>query len=238
MVTVKIELPKLEIVQKFLDKITSSNTGQQIDLLFADKLKFQREINAAKATLKAQKLSEQLGITIKPIPTKILVPLLENASLEDEDELQDKWANMIVNMADSEKNLQNQIFPYLLGQISLQEYNELKVLCKKEIAFGERENNIAQIQDKREKRIETNRVKIAKLDGHQLSLQEFEKANLVRLGLVRQLPPRFYIEEFEIETNDDGNFNSMQPDIEMDIDDYGFKLSELGERFLELCEIQ
>ena len=31
MITIKVELPKLEVVQKLLDKITSSNTVQQLD---------------------------------------------------------------------------------------------------------------------------------------------------------------------------------------------------------------
>jgi len=165
------------------------------------------------------------------------VPLLENASLENSEELQDKWANMIANMADSENNLQNQIFPYLLSQISIQEYEELKELSNKESAFRKKENNISQLPiDSRERRVALINHEIEKLNGYKLNLKEYEKANLTRLGLIRQLPPRMYIEEFSLDFEELQN-RWYQPGIEMDVDDYGFRLNELGERFLLLCEV-
>ncbi|HEY9262782.1 hypothetical protein, partial [Chitinophaga sp.] len=61
-------------------------------------------------------------ISPKSISLKLLCPLLDNASLEEDDFLQDKWAILLSNLVDSESNIQNHVFPYILGQISKTEF--------------------------------------------------------------------------------------------------------------------
>ena len=51
-----------------------------------------------------------------------MCPLLENASLEEDPILQDKWAILLSNLVDSDQNIENHVFPYILGQISTNEY--------------------------------------------------------------------------------------------------------------------
>ena len=48
--------------------------------------------------------------------------MLEGAALEDDEVLQDKWAILLSNLVDSEQNIQNHVFPYILGQISSNEF--------------------------------------------------------------------------------------------------------------------
>ena len=121
----------LEIAKDFVDKLIGPSV-EQIGLLFADNIKYFRFKNQVKILIKAKEYVESKNIDTKSIPLKILVPLIEKASLEENEELQNKWAIMITNLADSKKNLQNQIFPYILGQISIEEYEELYTLNEKE----------------------------------------------------------------------------------------------------------
>lgn len=60
------------------------------------------------------------------ISPKLLTPLLEYASLEDNEKLQDKWATLLANMVDSDQNVENHVFPYLLSQVSIQEFELLE----------------------------------------------------------------------------------------------------------------
>lgn len=48
---------------------------------------------------KAQKLTKQLSINPKAINMKLLVPLLENGSLEDDEKIIDMWSHLLANAA-------------------------------------------------------------------------------------------------------------------------------------------
>jgi hypothetical protein len=64
-----------------------------------DKLKYRRWKNQLSLMVKAQKLLAEKGVSQipHPIPFKLAIPLLEGASLEDDNYLQDKWAHLLVN---------------------------------------------------------------------------------------------------------------------------------------------
>ena len=240
----------LELAKDFANKILGP-TIEEVGLLFADKVKFYRYKNQVNILLKARKYVESKNIDVKEIPTKILVPLLEQASLEENEQLQFKWANLIGNLADSEQNLQNQIFPYLLGQLSLNEYQELANLSQRETQFR---------QEKEKTRTESNKFKEEKgqfvsfpkeiLSKQQkieeveqsgfsmLELEAFELANLERLGLIKSRPPQIIIDEFKT----GGNFQEYGEieewhQIEAKYETLGFegvRITELGEIFIKL----
>jgi hypothetical protein len=237
----------LELAKDFLGKLISP-TVEEVGLLISDNIKFLRFKNQVRILLKAKDYVEKQNLSIKEIPIKILVPLLEKASLEDNEVLQDKWSNMIVNMVDSENNLQNQIFPYILSQISIEEYNELRELIAKEKDFSKRKTELVELRVKLDDQYsfkkETKKAK-EELDkteatGFWLSLEEFEQENLLRLGLIKKLPPKIYIEEFKTGSN---SFHEMgeqwhQIKAEYDFDDFGYRITELGEKFIEICEVE
>lgn len=232
----------LDLAKDFLGKLISP-TIEEVGLLISENVKFLRFKNQVNILLKAKDYVEKKKINLKEIPIKILVPLLDNASLEDNEELQDKWANMIVNLVDSQMNLQNQIFPYLLSQISIEEYNELKILIEKETEFVYQRLDYLKARDKfsfqltREERKIKEDVDKIEQGGFPLNLEDFEKANLFRLGLVRQLPPKIYIEEFSTGSRDEGE-KWHQLEAEYDADNYGYRVTELGKKFIEICELE
>ncbi|MDP1710138.1 MAG: Abi-alpha family protein [bacterium] len=234
----------LELAKDFLGKLISP-TIEEVGLLISDNVKFLRFKNQVRILLKAKSYVEKHNISLKEIPIKILVPLLDKASLEDDELLQDKWAKMLVNMVDSENNLQNQIFPYTLSQISIEEYNALKELLQKELLHREEKKQLASLReaDKFLMNVETKKLnkQINKIeqDGFILMLEEFECANLVRLGLVRELPPKILIEEFKTGGSEyDSREEWHQIDAEYDIDDFGNRITELGEKFIQICELE
>lgn len=248
----------LELAKEFLGKLISP-TIEEIGLLMSDNIRFLRFKNQVKILLKAKAYVEQHNISVKEVPIKILVPLLEKASLEEDETLQDKWANMLTNMADSESNLQNQIFPYLLSQISIEEYNALKEMLDKEIAFIAKCKDYDRLVSEEKEKKEKEKIKLIhspyvsshnnikeeidsiEQEGFILFLQEFEISNLQRLGLIRQMPPRVFIKGFKT-GGQDLTFSGIIPEQWHDIeakyerDNNGYRISELGERFLTICE--
>lgn len=232
----------LDLAKEFLGKLIGP-TVEELGLLAGDSIKYLRFKNQIRILLKARDYVEKRKLSVKEIPVKILVPLLENSSLEENDDLQDKWASMLTNMVDSELNLQNQIFPYLLGQISIQEFNQLKKLSKDEAEYL---REVTELQEKRKSDVLLNSRELRDLSkklqeteqrGLWINLEEYERANLIRLGLIRELPPKIYVHEFQTGGFDRGE-EWHQLKAEYDHGDIGYRITELGERFLEICELK
>ncbi len=69
--------------------------------IFEDKLKYMRWERQVRLMQRADQLLRDSGLSspTRAIPLKLAVPLLEAASLEDDDYLQDLWARLLVNAA-------------------------------------------------------------------------------------------------------------------------------------------
>ena len=71
-----------EIAERVRDEIRVYRYGRQLSMLS-----------------KAEKLAKDAGFTPKAVPIKLLFGLLEGASLEENEELHDKWAALLANAA-------------------------------------------------------------------------------------------------------------------------------------------
>lgn len=69
--------------------------------LFEDKLKYMRWERQVHLMQRAEQLMKDVGLAqpTRSIPLKLALPLFEAASLEDDDDLQDLWARLLVNGA-------------------------------------------------------------------------------------------------------------------------------------------
>lgn len=117
----------IELVKSFVEKLVGASF-EETGLLIADNIKLIRFKNQLKILTKAQSIVKDSGIDIKQISLKALVPLLEYSSLEDNETLQDRWVNLLVNYVDSNENYTSTIFPFILNQISTNELLELENL--------------------------------------------------------------------------------------------------------------
>lgn len=82
----------------FVSRYISGSLEQGMGI-FEDKLRYMRWERQMRLMEKASEYMATLGIEAptKPIPLKLAIPLLEAASLEDDDYLQDLWAKLLVN---------------------------------------------------------------------------------------------------------------------------------------------
>ena len=110
----------IDLVKGFVEKLVGASI-EEVGLMWADNVKLRRFKNQIKILTKAQKIVAESGINVKQISLKTLVPLLEYSSLEDDETLQDKWTNLIVNFIDSNQKYESTIFPFILNQLSSKE---------------------------------------------------------------------------------------------------------------------
>lgn len=133
----------IDLAKSFVDKLVLPPI-EELGLLVKDQISYWRFNNQVKILNKAKSICEKNRISVKSIPPKLLCPYLENASLEDDDKLQDKWAILLVNMVDSQQNIQNHVFPYILSQLSKDEFNLLEsVLIEKKKRVSDLEKELS-----------------------------------------------------------------------------------------------
>ncbi|MBI5936254.1 MAG: DUF4393 domain-containing protein [Betaproteobacteria bacterium] len=87
---------------KFISRFVAGPLEQGVGI-FEDKLKYMRWERQVRLMQRADQLLGEIGLAqpTRAIPLKLAVPLLEAASLEDDDRLQDLWARLLVNAANS-----------------------------------------------------------------------------------------------------------------------------------------
>jgi hypothetical protein len=111
----------LDVAKEFLQKLIGPSL-EEAGLLLKESIALWRFRNQVSILAKANEICQRKGIKPSPISLKLLCPLIDAASLEEDPDMQSKWAALLSNMVDSEKNIQNHVFPYILGQLSLPEF--------------------------------------------------------------------------------------------------------------------
>lgn len=86
----------------FISRFISGSLEQGMGI-FEDKLKYMRWERQLRLMKRAEQMMSELGIEgpTRAIPLKLAVPLLQAASFEDDDYLQDLWARLLVNGANA-----------------------------------------------------------------------------------------------------------------------------------------
>lgn len=128
----------IDLAKKFVDRMIMPSV-EETGLLLKDQVTRWRFNNQIKILNKSKSYCEANGIDPKTISLKILCPLLEYAGLEEDEELQSKWSILLGNMVDSEQNIENHVFPYLLSQISNSEFSLLETAFQIKVRHFEAE---------------------------------------------------------------------------------------------------
>ena len=88
-------------IEKFLSKIISPPL-KEIGELLVDKVRFWRFKNQVDILKKSDEYLKKRNINPKKISLKVLVPLLEAGSLEEDEFMQDKWAALLASAINSD----------------------------------------------------------------------------------------------------------------------------------------
>lgn len=217
---------------------------REISETWGDSFKLRRFKNQVNILLKAQKILEEKNLDPKKVELKILVPMLEFSSLEEDENLQKRWANLIANIVTLEGNL-------LLKQNSL---DILKKISSEEAKFLD--HLFIQIKNQRYTKFEKQRTyqvstkytkpedyplhsflfKVSKLSIiNNITTQaelDLMLSNLVALGLVKWAPQVDVISAEKSYTDPDDT--SLNIDIDI-YDSESITITNLGYEFVKLC---
>jgi hypothetical protein len=248
-----INLPK-QILDK-TEKVISTILGpsaKEIGEMFADRIRYKRLKNQIAIFSKTADLLEKNNLQANELNLKTLVPLIEKSSLEDDEVLQNKWANLITNMCSTpETGLEPKLVKTLSNLSSLEakvlDYIFERFTIERRQQF-ERRLDYKWLNYSKEEDVKLHFV-IIRLSciKKRFSLTEaFAKIcidNLESLGLIRYEEP-----EIEIQ-NDSRNAEvkeevSMGQYVDLDLDIYAnynqsedFYLTVYGNYFINQCKV-
>jgi Abortive infection alpha len=215
--------------------------------MISDQIKLRRFKNQLKIFTKAQEILKEKNIDPKKVSLKVLAPLIELSSYEEEESLQQKWAQLtahiIVNNSDTifQQNCIN-----ILNKISNEESMLLdklySLLKEKKILRKERDLLSAKKYPKQAESI-LNRTLLAhdfkfglnevgkKLELPNESL-EFQLSNLIALGLINW---ETFVEVSAEKSDEDPEDSNI--DVDVDVFNYDtFVFTSLGLKFVEVCK--
>ncbi len=107
----------LDLAKDFLQTLVGPSVSE-LGQFLADKVRVWRLKNQITTLEKVQKILKEENIKPQQINLKVLLPYLDAISLEEDEKLQDVWANLLVNYIDPSKNLTSVVYPHILGQLS------------------------------------------------------------------------------------------------------------------------
>jgi hypothetical protein len=195
--------------------------------LVADRLKFYRIEKAVLLVEKTERLLLERGTkNMRAVPPGIAVPLLENATLADSDEIHDLWANLLANAMEQDGPRIERSFVTILSELAPTDASILKQaegISSGWLGIGE-------------EKIEMNRL-TDKGSFFSSGDKEVSVFNLLRLGLIypsyNEATKRYVDSSKEPEPKQVGIFGSpghheFDPDQEI----VAVRISPLGKAFL------
>lgn len=213
--------------------------------MLADNFRLRRFKNQVKILYKAQEFLKEKNIDPKKVELKILSPLVEYSSLEEDELLQEKWSKLIANIVSIDgKILLKQNCMDILKRISNEDAKLIDYLYE----------DFLSKRAKRYKRTQKSNYSISnrKLEDYPLSwftfdLKEISEklkhtraeveliiSNLVALSLVKW-EPEVYVNSAE-KSDTDPNDTNLNVDVEV-YDDESIRLTNLGYEFVLMCKI-
>jgi hypothetical protein len=106
--------------------------AEQMGGMWTDELAARRKVRQIALYLKVKKAIGGAGFEPQQIPDRIWLPILREASLEDDETLQTKWANLLANAADPEqRNAVLPSFSSIMADLNSVQAKFLEALYKK-----------------------------------------------------------------------------------------------------------
>lgn len=199
----------LDLAKDFLGKLIFPAV-EEVGLLMGDNIKVWRFKNQVRLLNNVEKYVKEKSISTKKVPLKILLPFLENASLEEDESIIKLWENLLLNYINSLKSFNSAVFPKILSEINSVEATFLK---NHRTIFDAvyKENRICEYIE-----MQTSKYKISKA----------EISNLMRLGLIEEIKTYYQL-----------NDKSGRPDGFVEEGDIFLSITDLGEEFLKACNL-
>lgn len=210
---------------EFLDKIVGPALSD-IGGILSDEIRFFRLKNQIRIVQKAEIFFKRKGIEPNAVPLKILAPLLEKGSLEEDETIQDKWAALLIFAASpATSNVFSSVFIEMLNQLTPLEINILEEIYNNHVNRFKGDDFMTGVQSM-SMYIDIDEDFETELDNLQNKVQsDLVKLNLERLNIVE------YIDQNSSNHGIKSGFTLKGDKKEIK----GYFLTTLGVAFIRAC---
>jgi hypothetical protein len=108
--------PVQEIVRE-----VSGPAATEVGLMFGDAVRVWRLKRAVRYLEDVREIASKAGLRLKPVAPRLLFPILDSASLEDDQDLHRRWVALLANAARTDSDLVLPCFPDILRQLTPEE---------------------------------------------------------------------------------------------------------------------
>ena len=244
----ELNLPKqlLDKGEKVIKAVFGPSISE-ISETFADNFRLRRFKNQVKILTKANEHITELGFDPKQIDLKVLAPLVQLSSLEENPNLQDRWAKLITNIVRIEgQTLLKQNAIEIISKISNEEAQLIDFLH--DFYLEKRQSRFEKYQESAYREFKDKKIEDFPLKWFSFSLTEISKrkktkiavlelmvSNLTTLGVVKWEPE---VEVYNAEKSDtDPEDTALNIELEV-FDSETIKLTYLGLEFVRLCKLE
>jgi hypothetical protein len=120
----------------------------EVGLFLRDSVHDWREKRQVRLFQRTQELLAAAHINPHPVPFKILISIVENCSNEDDDSLQDRWANLLANAADPTETCSvAPSFPEILKELTARDVQLLDALFVEAVGRHEKGSGTTALGD-------------------------------------------------------------------------------------------
>jgi len=212
----------LEPVSDMLRKIAGP-VSEEIGESMAVVVRHYRYKLAVKMLLKTTRMLRDAGVDPRAVPPRLFLPIVENASVQDDDGLNTRWAALLANEATSPDSV-HPSYIEVLRQLTPKHAKLLDELYDSCAGAGKRDRRVqpwvgSVTWAERERRIAA---------GENLQ-EQFD--NLVRLGLITT-EYGLNAKKIKVKIPKSGTGGRTKVDAKLDSDDY---LTEFAMRFVKAC---
>lgn len=217
----------------FLARVTLEPV-EAITGILTDRLRYMRWERQVRLVDRSRQIMLEKGIAeeFRPVSPKVALPIVENASIEDNDDLQDLWANLLVSALDPNHPDTIRIaFIDILKQLEIVDVHVLNRVYLRTIERNEKTEQEWKAKNIKSRNLKDEPIRFGipsreLIDGLGISNQMYENTvdNLVR---VRCIAP--YIEDYDIE----GATSDELPSIVHEYD--WVSITPLGISFMRAC---
>ena len=201
-----------------LSSPTVGPSASELGLMFGDFFRVRRLRRAVRLLSDVKQIASEAGLTLKAVAPRLLLPILESASLQEDEDLHQRWVALLTNAATTDYD--NQIlpcFPDMLKQLTSEEAQFLD-RAYEEVTNAEKKQSADTLRDHTGEPPQPVRI-----SGDTLrSLQPVMLGNLERLMVVTRNSVPLSTEEAR--TNTFSHANHLY-------------LSELGKAFVRACHV-
>jgi len=117
----EVKIPTVDTLadaaKEFLDKVITPPL-EELGLFLSDNVKYWRFKRQVAILNKAEEYLKSRNIKTRKVSLKVLTPLIEHSSLEEDESLQEKWAALLVHTVCEGSELDTTLYSHILSQLT------------------------------------------------------------------------------------------------------------------------